>query len=63
MGPMLLQRRRHFLRASFFQDLDMRHHIALKYSVLEARVAEVKTDSDHERAKVKIQLPKQDFDF
>jgi hypothetical protein len=41
----------------------MRHHIAIKYGVLEARVAEVKTDSDHEMSKVKIQQSKQDFDF
>jgi hypothetical protein len=55
MGPMLFQRRRHFFRTSFFQDLDMRHYIALKYGVFEARVAEVKTDGDHEKSKVKIQ--------
>jgi hypothetical protein len=41
----------------------MRHRIAIKYGVLEARVAKIKTDGDHERSKVKIQQSKQDSDF
>ncbi len=52
MGPMLFPRLRPFFQAALFQDLDMRHHIAVKYRVLESCVAKIKTDGDHEKAKV-----------
>jgi hypothetical protein len=39
----------------------MRHRIAVKYGVLEARVAKIKTDGDHERSKVKGKLNRSSY--